>query len=86
LSAEITPQTIGVIVAVCGFLLAMMVHIAMVARAWGSFRTIIDQLSKSLAKMEELVEKLFDRSEGHGDRIARLEEAQRHTTSKGMRN
>jgi len=68
-----TPATIGIIVAVAGFTIALLVHIVMIAKAWGSFNTIIGQLSRGAEKLENLVERLFEKTEDHGNRLTSLE-------------
>jgi predicted PurR-regulated permease PerM len=79
------PSHIGIAVAVMGFLMALVVHIVLVAKAWGSFKTIIEKLEDGAEKLEGLIERLFQRTEEHGNRLTSLEterEFSRRTTDK----
>lgn len=70
---------IGIAVAVMGFLMALVVHIVLVAKAWGSLKTITEKAECGLEKLEGLIERLFQRTEEHGNRLTALEVKQQST-------
>jgi predicted PurR-regulated permease PerM len=81
----IEPAYIGMAVAVMGFLMALVVHIVLVAKAWGSFKTIIEKLEDGAEKLEGLIERLFQRTEEHGNRLTSLETEREFARRKGDR-
>ncbi len=69
-------QEVGVIIAVLSFLGVLLTHLVMVAKAWGSFRTIIEKLESGSEKLERLIEALFTKTEEHGNRLTAVEKVQ----------
>lgn len=79
-----TIQQIGVIIAVLSFLAVLLTHLVMVAKAWGSFKTVIDRLETGLGKLERLTEALFAKTEEHGNRLTAVEKVQEFTERRSV--
>lgn len=71
-----TGQQIGIVVAVLSFLAVLLTHLVMVAKAWGSFKAIIEKLESGSEKLERLIEALFTKTEEHGNRLTAVEKVQ----------
>jgi len=71
-----TGEQIGIILAVLSLLAVLLTHLVMVAKAWGSFKTVIDRLDIGLGKLERLTEALFNKTEEHGNRLTAVEKVQ----------
>jgi uncharacterized protein Yka (UPF0111/DUF47 family) len=71
-----TGQQIGIVVAVLSFLGVLLTHLVMVAKAWGSFKAIIEKLESGSEKLERLIEALFTKTEEHGNRLTAVEKVQ----------
>jgi predicted PurR-regulated permease PerM len=69
-------QEIGVVIAVLSFLAVLLTHLVMVAKAWGSFKAIIEKLEAGSEKLERLIEALFAKTEEHGNRLTAVEKVQ----------
>jgi predicted PurR-regulated permease PerM len=69
-------QEVGVIIAVLSFLGVLLTHLVMVAKAWGSFKSIIEKLESGSEKLERLIEALFTKTEEHGNRLTAVEKVQ----------
>ena len=83
-----TGQQIGIIVAVLSFLGVLLTHLVMVAKAWGSFKAIIEKLESGSEKLERLIEALFTKTEEHGNRLTAVEKVQeidRRSTDRVLR-
>lgn len=71
-----TLQVVGIIIAVLSFLAVLLTHLVMVAKAWGSFKAIIEKLEAGSEKLERLIEALFTKTEEHGNRLTAVEKVQ----------
>lgn len=71
-----TGQQIGIVIAVLSFLGVLLTHLVMVAKAWGSFKAIIEKLESGSEKLERLIEALFTKTEEHGNRLTAVEKVQ----------
>lgn len=64
---------VGIAIAAGSLTMAVIVHIILVAKAWGSFKAILEELKVGAEKLEGLIERLFERTEQHGNRLTALE-------------
>lgn len=71
-----TGQQIGIVIAILSFLGVLLTHLVMVAKAWGSFKAIIEKLESGSEKLERLIEALFTKTEEHGNRLTAVEKVQ----------
>jgi len=71
-----TLQVVGIIIAVLSFFAVLLTHLVMVAKAWGSFKAIIEKLEAGSEKLERLIEALFTKTEEHGNRLTAVEKVQ----------
>lgn len=67
------PTHISIIVGVLAFTLTSAIQLFMAARWSGRIGANIEELIGAIGKLERSIEKLFDRTTEHGNRIAVLE-------------
>jgi hypothetical protein len=66
-------MTLPETVAVCSLVLAAMVNIIFVARAWGKLSSVLEHLTQSVDELKSTISGLNSQTRLHDNRITRLE-------------